>query len=293
MGRGVGVGYHPTHVKKNLTKAINNRLTSISSNENLFNKHKPDYVDALKNSGHRHELKYTPPPNIYDNSNPGRKRNRKRQEIIFTPPYNMSLKTNIGKQFLELIDKHFPKNHILYPIANRKNIKISYSCTKNIGALISGHNNKILNEVNNSNEETKPCNCQIKALCPVKGDCQKEQVVYKARIKESNVFYIGMTGGDFKHRYNQHTHSFRSSARKNSTTLSQYIWEHNLGPFPEIEWSIIHTAKKIKPGFKFCDLCTTEKMFIIKNSKDPNCINKRNDIGTKCCHLNSTKLITA
>ena len=107
----------------------------------------------------------------------------------------MSLKTNIGKQFLELIDKHFPKNHILYPIANRKNIKISYSCTKNIGALISGHNNKILNEVNNSNEETKPCNCQVKALCPVKGDCQKEQVVYKARIKESNVFYIGMTGG--------------------------------------------------------------------------------------------------
>ena len=84
------------------------------------------------------------------------------------------------------------------------------SCTRNIGALIiSGHNNKILNEDNNSNEETKPCNCQVKALCPVKGDCQKEQVVYKARIKESNVFYIGMTGGDFKHRYNQHTHSFR------------------------------------------------------------------------------------
>ena len=107
----------------------------------------------------------------------------------------MSLKTNIGKQFLELIDKHFPKNHVLYPIANRKNIKISYSCTRNIGALISGHNIKILNEDSNSHEETKPCNCQVKALCPVKGDCQKEQVVYKARIKESNVFYIGMTGG--------------------------------------------------------------------------------------------------
>ena len=119
-----------------------------------------------------------------------KKKTRKRQEIIFTPPYNMSLKTNIGKQFLELIDKHFPKNHVLYPIANRKNIKISYSCTRNIGALISGHNNKILNEDSNSNEETKPCNCQVKALCPVKGDCQKEQVVYKARIKESNVFYI-------------------------------------------------------------------------------------------------------
>ena len=49
---------HPGHIIKNLPKAINRRLSEISSNENLFNNHKNEYQDALQNSGHRTKLKF-------------------------------------------------------------------------------------------------------------------------------------------------------------------------------------------------------------------------------------------
>ena len=48
------------------------------------------------------------------------KRKRNRKIIWYNPPYNMNLKTNIGKTFLKLIDKHFHKNHPLNKIINRK-----------------------------------------------------------------------------------------------------------------------------------------------------------------------------
>ena len=75
----------------------------------------------------------------------------------------MNLKTNIGKTFLKLIDKHFHKNHPLNKIINRKNVKISYSCCPNIQNIINSHNRKILNEnTNNVENENKDCNCQKK-----------------------------------------------------------------------------------------------------------------------------------
>ena len=38
------------------------------------------------------------------------KKKRRRNIIWFNPPYNTSVTTNIGKQFLKLIDIHFPKD---------------------------------------------------------------------------------------------------------------------------------------------------------------------------------------
>ena len=36
--------------------------------------------------------------------------------------------------------------------------------------------------------------------------------------------------------------------------------------------------------FPNCDLCLTEKLFIIKNSMNPRTINKKQDISNKCIH---------
>ena len=55
----------------------------------------------------------------------------------------MSLKTNVGHKFLRLLDKHFPKGSSLYPIFNRKKIKLGYRCMPNMGAKIDKHNSKI------------------------------------------------------------------------------------------------------------------------------------------------------
>ena len=100
---------HPPHVYKNLPKAINRRINQLSSTEQIFNNSKHDYEVALIKSGHHQNLTYQ--PNTRSNPNANRKRKQKtRDEIYFTPPFNASLKTNIGKEFLKLVDKHFPKN---------------------------------------------------------------------------------------------------------------------------------------------------------------------------------------
>ena len=39
--------------------------------------------------------------------------------IWFNPPYSKNVKTNIARDFLRLLDKHFPPSHKLYSIFNR------------------------------------------------------------------------------------------------------------------------------------------------------------------------------
>ena len=39
-----------------------------------------------------------------------------------------------------------------------------------------------------------------------------------------------------------------------------------------------------------CDLCTSEKLYILKCANDVNNINLRNDVGTRCCHVRNTRL---
>ena len=82
---------------------------------------------------------------FFDNEQKKRTRNNKNRNVLwYNPPFNLALKTNIGKTFLKLIDKHFPKNHQLNKIINRKNVKISYSCCPNIQNIINSNNRKFL-----------------------------------------------------------------------------------------------------------------------------------------------------
>ena len=106
----------------------------------------------------------------------------------------------------------------------------------------------------------------------------------------SNAYYIGMTSPPFKSRFNQHKHSFRTETRRNSTALSQFTWNKNCGPTPNLKWEIIKECKKFSPGDKMCDLCTSEKLYILKCANDVNNINLRNDVGTRCCHVRNTRL---
>ena len=52
--------------------------------------------------------------------------------------------------------------------------------------------------------------------------------IYQATVtrydNQQEETYIGLTENTFKTRYNGHTSSFRNEEKKNSTTLSQYIW---------------------------------------------------------------------
>ena len=219
---------HPPHVSKQLPIGINKRLSEISSEKESFDMFKKDYEQALLKSGHSPSLTYSPPETI---SEPRTKRNRKRNVIWFTPPYSVSLRTNFGKQFLNLIDKHFPVNNKLHKILNRKTIKISYSCTPNMQTILQNHNRKVLSE-------TKPkadprCNCQVKASCPVPGECYEPSVVYHATLTHDDgrtAEYVGCTEPNFKKRYGNHKKSFRHIDYKSETTLSTYVWDNGLNP---------------------------------------------------------------
>ena len=87
----------------------------------------------------------------YDQKN----KNSKRKIIWFYTPFCKLANINVGKYFLRLIDKHFKQDHILHKIFNRKTLKISYSCTKNMSQIMNSHNNELINKfhnrVNNNN----------------------------------------------------------------------------------------------------------------------------------------------
>ena len=52
---------HPPTTTKQAWKSVNKRLSTLSSNQKVFNEEKPLYEKALKISGHPHNLKYIPP----------------------------------------------------------------------------------------------------------------------------------------------------------------------------------------------------------------------------------------
>ena len=220
-----------------------------------------------------------------------RSKNHKRVPIWFNPPYSQGVKTNVGRKFLQLLDKHFPPGSLLYPIFNRSKVKMSYRCTQNLARKISTHNSKIIQ--GNSEPEKGGCNCRVKNECPVGGECQKRGVVYQAEVtREDNKVdtYVGLAATSFKDRYSNHTSSFRTRNPKNSTTLSKYIWglqDQNIGY--QVKWKILSSASPFNHVTNRCRLCVREKYFIIFQPEMAT-LNNRNEIAGHCLHKTSQLL---
>ena len=131
---------HPQNITKNIPESINRRLNLLSKDENIFSQAIPPYQEALERAGYDHKLHYTAPKDQPQN----RRRNKNRQMIWYNPPYCKSVKTNIDKEFFQILSKCFPKKHILAKNFNKNTIELSYSCMPSIGKQISGHNKKVL-----------------------------------------------------------------------------------------------------------------------------------------------------
>ena len=231
---------------------------------------------------------------------------RKRDTVWFNPPYNNTVSTNIGKEFLKLIEKHFPKENKLRKCVNRNCIKLSYSCTKNMKSIIQGHNKKIMNEMDTqpetSRESCRPvaalnnCNCRVRENCPMRGNCISGPIVYRATVEDrrgAKHTYIGSTV-NFKDRFRNHTKSFRDIRYSTETTLSGFVWQNELGCEPEVKWEIIKRARPYKKGNRYCDLCITEKLYIDRElKKRANCLNKRSDLANRCVHRAQYRLTRA
>ena len=269
---------HPPNIIKQIPLSIESRLSTLSSNEDIFNESVHIYEDALKKSGYNHKLTYT------KNTNNTRK-NRNRNVIWFNPPYSANVTTNIGKSFLYLIDKHFPAHHKFRKLFNRNNIKISYSCMKNVGSIISSHNKNILNTAQTT--EQKQCNCINNKLCPLNNKCLSKNIIYQAKISSSSInskekIYIGVSETKFKLRYANHKKSFTSLKYKNDTELSKEFWKiKENGDNPIIKWSVLKYCKPYSQSSNRCNLCLNEKTELALFSGD-NLLNKKTELVSKC-----------
>ena len=273
---------HPPNVLRELPKSVNKKLSTNSYSQKEFDETKEPFQQALNDSGYKYTLKYEEPT-------ARRPRNRKSRDITwFNPPYNEAVTTDVGRRFLGLIDKHFPKTNPLSRLINRNTVKVSYSCTRNVKCIIQSHNAKLLNaDEQVPPREEKSCNCQRrnKHKCPLENDCHNQKdVIYHAKvISDEPKEYIGSTV-NFKKRWYGHTESFRNSDSKHKTTLATHVWEKKLNPTPRIKWSIIARAPSYRKGNRQCDLCLTEKLHIANTFNNPAFLNKRSELALRCRH---------
>ena len=280
---------HPPSVLKNIPASVNKRLSTISSDEKMFKTAVPLYQESINRSGYKYTLKFDPKAS----DPPTKKKSRKKRNCLyFNPPYNHTVTTNIGKEFLALLNKCFPPGNPLRKIFNRNNVKISYSTTPNMAQIISGNNAKILN---NKKEEKKLCSCtkDKKDQCPLDQKCLSENLVYQATVTHPNLetmTYIGQTSTNFKKRLAVHKQTFKDT-NLSQTALSTYIHElKSKGIEPKVTWKMIDRGKSFSPVTGMCHLCVKEAFYILFRPELAK-LNSKSEIFSACFHKKAALLI--
>ena len=99
---------------------------------------------------------------------------------------------NLGKTFLKLIDKHFPK-------------------TCRLLQVFTAQNNRILSE--QKTQDQPKYNCRQKHACPLEGNCLDKELIYLWSLKENNISdgvnNNGLTEKTFKDQFYENRNSFK------------------------------------------------------------------------------------
>ena len=133
---------HPPQIIKNLPRGIERRLSDNSANQAIFEAAIPPHQKELDRCGYKYKLEYK--PRTEPSKTKKCKKTRKKTVTWFNSPYSMNVATNIGRDFLLLIDEHFPPGHPLHSVINRSTVKIGYRPVPNMGAQVARHNSNIL-----------------------------------------------------------------------------------------------------------------------------------------------------
>ena len=131
------------------------------------------------------------------------------------------MKTNIGRIFLRLIDKHFLLHHKYHKLFNRNNINIIYSCIPDLANFIRNHNTSLLKDPTLT--DIKGCSCRRKPECPLDKKCLSGCLVYSASVDgldtNETKNYHGTCKMNFKERYNNHIAYSRKKSKEKNTEL--------------------------------------------------------------------------
>ena len=163
---------HPPTIIKQISSMVSRRISDLSCNKEYFDKAAPAYNNALKFSSFNENIQFTstPPP----------RRNRNRKIIWFNPSYIVNVKTNIGRIFLRLIDKHLPRHHKYCKLFNRNNVQLSYSYMPNMRSVIRNHDTSLLKD--RTPTDIKECSCRQKTECPLDKKCLSGYLVHNALV---------------------------------------------------------------------------------------------------------------
>ena len=279
---------HPPAIIKQIPNIVSDRISQLSSNKEIFLKAAPYYNKALSDSNYTETIEYKPK---IDKNTTSKKKTRSRKILWFNPPYGKNVKTEVGKIFIKLIKKHFPKDNKYYKLFNSNTVKVSYSCMNNVESIIKSHNVKIIKEKIDQETNKTECNCKKPDECPLNGKClSSNSVVYEATVKTINANkkyikkYIGLTGGNFKERYRNHKKSFQNEKYKKETELSKYIWGLKQKKIQyTVTWKILKTSNTTMRPSGQCNLCMDEKLALLKY-KNTGILNKRNELLSTCRH---------
>ena len=114
----------------------------------------------------------------------------------------MSLKKNVGKAFLKLLQHHFLKRYPMHKIFNCNTVKISYCCMRNMESVTSSHSKQILNP----GKEYFEWNCRVRNECPLDNKCLTPNILYEGKISDKTnnkcKRYLGASETPFKKRMN-------------------------------------------------------------------------------------------
>ena len=163
---------HPPSILRQLPASINKRISTLSSDKQVFDDAVQTYQNALGHSNFSHKLEYMP----HVTQQP--RRNRQRNIIWFNPPFSKNVKINIARSFLKLVDTHFPIGNKLHKIFNRNAVKVSYSCMNNVKSIITSHNTRIIRKSQPQDISAENCNCRNKHTCPLQNKCMSIRTLY-------------------------------------------------------------------------------------------------------------------
>ena len=209
----------------------------------------------------------------------------------------MIVTTNVGPNFLNLVNKDFPPHHNFFKIFNRNNMKISYSCVPNMKSRINIHNKTVTKA--QPSAQARTCNCINKSKCSLNNKCLSKcslnnkclsnNVLHKANVTSKtenygNKIYYGISQTKFKSRYANHQNSFKNRKYKTDTELSNEIWKIKKQNIKvDISWEIPGIHQSYNTSTKRCMLCLNKELAIALHKED-NILNKRTEIISKCRH---------
>ena len=160
--------------------------------------------------------------------------------------------------------------------------------------IINNHNKNILGKKPSINTST--CNYRYKEACPLNGQCQIGEVVYKGTISSNQPNckekkYFGIVEESFKGRLYNHDLSFKNEFYKTDTELSKKLWQIKMKNYTlKITWRIIRKCLPYNYNRRNCYLCLNEKLEIAPYEGE-NLLNKKTELISTCRHQSKFMLL--